>query len=98
MDDKQRLEAELRKTRKRLHLTEIRLLIAERWIKLLRQAYAALLHHGINFYVLKEYLEGYPEDAETAQPEKTRVRIFEWIEGISSGIRAAIRRKSFKTV
>lgn len=97
-DDKQRLEEELRKVRKRLHLTEIKLLIAHRWVELMRQAHAALLHHGINFYVLKEYLHGYPDDIEKMHPEKSRDAIIGWIEGVSSGIKAAVRRKAFKQV
>lgn len=96
--DKQRLEAELGAVRKRLHLAEIKLLIAQRWIALLRQAYAALLTHGINFQTLSEYLNGYPEDADSLHANKSRDALLGWIEGVSSGIRAAIRRKSFRQV
>lgn len=95
---KERLEAELAACREEIATNGIRLMLAQKWIGLYRIAFDALRYHGINFYDLKEYKEGYPLGAEKEHIHTSRNKFLRWFDRLESEINAAIRRKSFRQV
>lgn len=95
---RQRLEKELASLREEIATIGIRLTIAQKWIELYRFAYDALRYHGINFYDLKVYKEGYPDGAEKEHIHTARNKFFKWFDRLESEIHAAVRRKGFRQV
>lgn len=107
----ERLERELEMLRKevpalRQELEEngIRLTLAHGWIQVLREAYDALLHWGINFKALKEYGDGYPSFNGTSEqdhvdklPISKAQRVYvDWFRKVTNAIKASVRRKQWK--
>lgn len=97
------MERELAALRKEVDEMGIRFTLAEAWIALYRLAYDALRSWSIDFMKLPEYGLGYPAfnsnkvDAVDKLPlSQARNVYIEWINKVSTGIRAAVRRKQFK--
>ncbi len=74
-----------------------RLSIAYAFIDLLRTAYDALLHHGVNYQNLPEYKADSPLNDLGKYPiEEVKVRSIGWIGKVKHAIEAQVRRKNFK--
>ncbi len=70
-----------------------KLTMAYAFIKLLREGYAALLHHGVNYQTLPEYQN--PVDFLKVETPQEKTKAFAWLGKMISGIQAAVRRKNF---
>lgn len=74
-----------------------RLVMAYAFIDLLRTAYSALLHHGVNYQTLPEYKRDSPLDDLTKHPiEDVKMRAIKWMERVKHDIEAHVRRKGFR--
>jgi hypothetical protein len=80
----------------------VRLSLAQAWIKVLLQAYDALLHYGINYRTLKEWKDWGAQLAPNLDNHGTledgRAKIMNYIERLGNGITAAVRRKHMRPV
>lgn len=75
----------------------VRLSLAQAALRLWEHAYDALLHHGVNFRTLPEYHDTtYLDAARKGSVTEGQSNILRWIERLTSGIHAAVRRKAFK--
>ena len=90
------LEREVEALRKEVQENGVRLNLAQGWIEVLRQAYDALLHWGVNFKSLKEYEGGYPEGAEKLPISQAQVVYSKWFMRLRHSIEAMVRRRQFK--
>lgn len=90
--DRRREEMILRQS-EMLEAHSSRLAVAHAWIVMLREAYAALLHHGVNYQELPEFQN--PVDLENVTTPANRKKAIEWIIRLKSGIRAAVTRKGW---
>jgi hypothetical protein len=77
----------------------IRLTLAQAWAKLLMYAYDALLHHGVNYRQLPEYKDTSALDValdDKTSMEQGRGKVMGYLERLTNGITAAVRRKGMK--
>lgn len=99
--DKELYDRELESLRKEVDQQGIRLTLAEAWIGFYRRAYSALKSYGIDFYKLKEYTQGYKgfgpgtDEVDKLPASQARDIYIAWIERMTNGLSAAIRRKNF---
>lgn len=80
-------------------LMAIRLHLAQAFVGMWRVAYDALLTHGVNFRTIPEYAAQEQLDVAVAKEiDEGYVAILGYIERVESGIKAAVRRKSFTRI
>lgn len=91
------LKREVAALREQVNAQEIRLTLAQAWINFYQYAYDALMHHGVNFKVLREYRDSTVlDDAQDMPLTEARNVITEYLGKVRNAIRAAVRRKGFK--
>ena len=82
-----------------LRVANVRLTMAQAFVRMLETAFDALLHHGVNYRNLPEYKdETLLDEARTLPLSAGQASYHKWMERVESAIRAAIRRKGFKDV
>lgn len=74
-----------------------RLTSAQAFGNFLLKAYDALLHYGINYKLLPEWVNGNAtlDDARKLKPHAAQWTIINWIVTMENALKAAIRRKQF---
>ena len=86
-------------TEERLRVSNVRLMLAQVYLKMKRKAYDALLHHGINFRELRAFKDQtLLEDARNLTLARGQEAYIEWCRRVEHDIDAAITRKSFRRV
>lgn len=67
--------------------------------QMMTEAFDALLHHSVNYRDIPEYRDQTLLDEASRVPLTRGVdKYMAWIGKVTNGIRAAVRRKSFKKV
>lgn len=93
----EKLQSELDEIRKEVNVLGVRLTLAQAWVNFLHRAYDALLYHGVNYRVLKEYANSTElDDAQKLPVSQARDKIVLWLGRLQSSIEATVRRKNFK--
>jgi hypothetical protein len=91
------LKSEVDGLRRQVNEQEVRLTLAQAWVNFLRFAYDALLHHEVNYKILKEVKDTRTlDEAEDLPVTAARNVIAEYLGRCQNAIKAAIRRKNFK--
>lgn len=83
----------------RLRVNSVRLTLASAYIQMQRKGHFALVHHGINYHSLPEYMDqSRIEDSKDLSLWLAAEGCIEWCRRVEHGIEAAIKRKSFRKV
>lgn len=90
---RQRREEMLAQVREEKDIYAKRLTISQEFIKMLRDGYHALLHHGVDYTKLKEFQE--PIDITTVTTPQEQQKAMSWLMRLRSAIKAAVLRSGF---
>lgn len=80
-------------------ILQVRLTLAQAFLGMMHTAYDALLHHSINYRNLPEYSDSTLLDkalGNGVSVEEGKGGVMGYIERVTNGIAAAIRRKGFR--